>query len=116
MRIPFSTNRLDTTAEAIEASPFIPLTEVARYKAPKATIDKDQSKTWLRRAWPVLASHKGMFSLALGMSFISLLTQVQIPRLLGTAINQIDSTPLSHYAYLWDPLESTCRHASLSIL
>ena len=30
----------------------------SNYKAPKATVDPDTSKSWLRRAYPIVASHK----------------------------------------------------------
>jgi ATP-binding cassette, subfamily B, bacterial len=72
----------------------------SRYNPPRAWIDRDQSKSWLRRAMPiVLARKKTLFS-ALGLSFLSLLLAVQIPNLLNSAVTnslQNQTTPLSHY-------------------
>jgi ATP-binding cassette, subfamily B, bacterial len=81
-------------------SPFEPLATTARYRAPKATIDPDQSKTWLRRAWPIVKSHWRMFATSLVLSFVALVLQVQIPKLLEEAIDNslvLHHVPLSHY-------------------
>jgi ATP-binding cassette, subfamily B, bacterial len=67
------------------------------YKAPKATIDPDRSKSWLKRAWPVVKAHKGVFFTSLIMSFVGLVIQVQIPKLLQDAIdNSLLATALHH--------------------
>ena len=50
------------------------------YRAPKATIDPDKSKTWLKRAWPIVMAHKGVFFTSLILSFVGLVIQVQIPK------------------------------------
>jgi ATP-binding cassette subfamily B protein len=81
---------------------FVPSGTPSRYAAPDATIDPDKSKKWLRRAYPVMRAHKGMFLTALICSFIGLVIQVQIPQLLGNAINnsiQTHKVPLSHYTW-----------------
>jgi ATP-binding cassette, subfamily B, bacterial len=80
---------------------FVPSGNTSRYNPPRAWIDRDQDKTWLRRAMPiVLARKKTLFS-ALGLSFLSLLLQVQIPNLLNSAANASlhppYATPLVHY-------------------
>jgi ATP-binding cassette, subfamily B, bacterial len=88
--------------------PFVPIAETSHYLPPRGTIDRDQAKSWLGRAWPVIKTHKGIWSLSLVMSFIALLAQVQIPRLIGGAINDClptaghttDLKPLSSYATL----------------
>src|ERR1700722_1430507 len=83
-------------------SPFVPLAVESRYAAPRASIDPDRSKTWLRRAWPVLAAHRGIFITSLVLSFVGLILQVQVPNLLNKAIDnsiQGHSVPL-HY-YVW---------------
>jgi len=72
----------------------------ARYRAPAANIDPDRDKTWLRRALPILLSHKRIFLTSLLMSFLALLLQVQIPKLLQDAIDNslvARDVPLSHY-------------------
>jgi len=83
------------------ASPFVPLAEVPRYSAPRATIDPDQSKTWLRRAWPIARTHRAGFLTACILSFVGLVLQVQIPNLLNKAITNSIVPPhtvrLSYY-------------------
>ena len=75
--------------EEAEVSPWVPAPEPARYRAPRSWIDPDPSKSWLRRAQPIVAAHKGMFLVALSMSFISLVLQVEIPQLIGSeALNK----------------------------
>ncbi|MGH9096606.1 MAG: hypothetical protein ACRDWB_04215, partial [Acidimicrobiales bacterium] len=84
------------------ATQFIPMAEVARNDAPRATIDPDKSLSWLRRALPVMKAHQGMFVTSLVLAFIGLILQVQIPNLLNHAIdNSIvsHSVPLSHYVW-----------------
>ena len=72
----------------LDERPFEPIAETSPYAPPRAAIDPDQSKSWLGRAWPVIKTHKGIWSLSLAMSFLALLSQVQIPRLIGDAINE----------------------------
>jgi ATP-binding cassette subfamily B protein len=82
------------------AERFAPSGNRSRYQPPRAWIDRDKGKSWLRRALPiVLARKKTLFS-ALGLSFASLMLQVQIPNLLNGAVTnslQHHATPLSHY-------------------
>jgi ATP-binding cassette subfamily B protein len=81
---------------------FVPIGEVARNEAPRATIDPDRSLSWLRRALPVMRSHQGIFITALVLSFLGLVLQVQIPNLLNHAIDnsiQKHTVPLSHYVW-----------------
>jgi ATP-binding cassette subfamily B protein len=91
---------LDTREEP--ANRFSPPGIASRYDPPQATIDPDKDKTWLRRAYPIMRAHQGMFVTALVCSFIGLVIQVQIPQLLGNAINnsiQTHKVPLSHYTW-----------------
>lgn len=89
------------------ATPFIPMGVEARYDAPKAWPDPDKSKGWIKRAMPVVLSHKKAFFGALFAAFAGLLMQVQIPDLLNQAINRSiehHTVPLSHYLILVLPL------------
>jgi ATP-binding cassette subfamily B protein len=82
---------------------FVPTAIDSRYDRPRATIDPDQSKSWLGRARPVVMSHKLGLGTALGMSFVALVLQVQIPNLLNDAVTnslQRHTVPLSHYVTL----------------
>jgi ATP-binding cassette subfamily B protein len=86
----------------LNSDPFSPVAEVARYKAPRAGIDPDTSKSWLRRAMPIVKAHRAGFFIALSMSFVGLVLQVQIPNLLNDAIDHATrphGSPLSFYVY-----------------
>src|SRR5580692_5101690 len=75
----------------------------SRYRPPRATIDPDRGRSWLRRALPIVLSHKGTFLTALALSFVGLVLQVQIPNLLNEAVTnslQRATVPLSHYVWL----------------
>jgi ATP-binding cassette subfamily B protein len=70
--------------------------------APRASIDPDSSKSWLRRALPIARAHWGAFVVALTLSAAGLVLQVQIPLLLSKAIDNSIIThrvPLSYYVY-----------------
>lgn len=58
-----------------------------RAEAPKAVIGPPVGDGWLKRVMPVVFAHKWVFGLSLLLSFLSLILQVQIPNLLGRAIN-----------------------------
>jgi ATP-binding cassette subfamily B protein len=82
---------------------FVPSGIESRYGPPRAWIDPDKSKSWLGRARPILLSHKRTLVTALGLSFVALLLQVQIPNLLNNAVtNSLErhTVPLSHYTWL----------------
>ncbi|MCP2327786.1 ATP-binding cassette subfamily B protein [Hamadaea flava] len=50
-------------------------------------IDPDRSKSWLRRALPLVRAHRGMLFTSLGLSLVGLLVQVQIPDALRRGID-----------------------------
>ena len=92
--------RSPATAET--GTDFVPIAEVARNEAPRATIDPDKSLSWLRRVKPIMWAHKGIFITSLVASFIGLVLQVQIPYLLNDAITnsiQKHTVALSHYVW-----------------
>src|SRR5579875_2859368 len=85
------------------ATRAVPVAVTSRYRAPRATIDPDRRRSWLRRAWPVVLSHRLTLGGALGLSFAALVLQVQIPNLLDRAVTyslQRHTVPLSHYVWL----------------
>jgi ATP-binding cassette, subfamily B, bacterial len=75
-------------AGADVAPDFLPTAEPSRYAPPKAAIDFDRDKTWLRRALPVVKAHRAMFATALIASFVGLVLQVEIPQLLNDAFSR----------------------------
>ena len=70
-----------------EASSYVPLAVASRYEPPKASIDPDHSKSWLKRALPIALAHKRIFIASLVLSFVGLLMQVVIPDLMDKAIS-----------------------------
>jgi ATP-binding cassette subfamily B protein len=88
---------------AERGTPFEPVGVEPRYQPPRAGIDPDRQKTWLRRAMPIVLAHKWVFASSLVLSFLGLALQVQIPRLLqdGLDIAVIARrAPLAHYVEL----------------
>ncbi|MFC7528327.1 ABC transporter ATP-binding protein [Actinoplanes sp. GCM10030250] len=72
-------------------------------RAPKAGIHQDPSKSWLRRAWPIVRAHRALLITSLTLSFIGLIVQVQIPDLIRVAIDRalVDQTEdLMRYVWL----------------
>ncbi|MEU4692621.1 ABC transporter ATP-binding protein [Actinoplanes sp. NPDC023714] len=72
-------------------------------RAPKAGIDPDPGRSWLRRAWPLVRAHRGLLITSLVLSFIGLIVQVQIPDLVRVGIDEalVDRTAsLSRYVWL----------------
>ena len=76
-----------TTVRGLPLAAYVPMGIISNYKRPKATVDPDSSKTWLRRAFPIVAAHKRSFFTAIILSFVGLVLQVQIPDLLNHAID-----------------------------
>ena len=75
----------------------------SRYTAPKATVDPDRSKSWIGRAKPIVMAHKVQFFSALIFSFLGLIIQVWIPKILQEGITNalINKTqPLHGYVEL----------------
>ena len=70
-----------------ESSAFEPIAESSAYDAPHGAIHPDQALSWLARAWPVVRAHQRIWFFSLAMSFIALLAQVQIPRIIGSALS-----------------------------
>jgi ATP-binding cassette subfamily B protein len=87
--------------------------ETSPHSPPGASIDPDSSKSWLARAWPVIKTHKGIWSLSLLCSFVALLSQVQIPRLIGDAIT--DALPTTGHTTDLKPLSSFATLIFVSI-
>jgi ATP-binding cassette subfamily B protein len=57
-------------------------------RAPRAAIDPDPSKPWLRRALPLLRAHRVLLITSLVLSFAGLIVQVQIPNLIRLGIDK----------------------------
>jgi ATP-binding cassette subfamily B protein len=55
--------------------------------APGSRIHPDRSLSWLRRALPLIAEHRVMFGAAIAGAFVALWLQVEIPTVIGLAID-----------------------------
>jgi ATP-binding cassette subfamily B protein len=71
-------------------------------RAPKASIDPDIRKSWLRRALPIVKAHRGLLITSLVLSFIGLVVQVQIPNLVRIGIDKaVVDRAASLSTYVW---------------
>ncbi|MCX6512196.1 MAG: ABC transporter ATP-binding protein [Actinobacteria bacterium] len=81
---------------------FSPLGLKALVPGPQGHIDPDSSRSWLRRIFPLLRTHRVTFITSIALSFLGLILQVQIPQLMSQAINHslvVHDVPLSHYVW-----------------
>ena len=81
---------------------FSPLGLEALVPGPQGHIDPDSSRSWLRRIFPLLRTHRVTFITSIALSFLGLILQVQIPQLMSQAINHslvVHDVPLSHYVW-----------------
>jgi ATP-binding cassette, subfamily B, bacterial len=112
MSISTLTRRRTTRSEPIDSSPWVPPPTESLYAPPKAMIDPDPQKTWLRRALPIVRAHQGFFITSLVLSFAALVLQVVIPLVLGSAVNRavvpfakqtglpaVQRLPISHFEH-----------------
>ena len=82
---------------------YVPMGVTSRYVAPKATVDPDRSKSWIRRAAPIVMAHKVQWYSALIFSFLGLIIQVWIPKILQNGITNAliaRTQPLHNYVEL----------------
>ena len=87
----------------VDERAFAPTGNVSEYGPPRGALDRDPAKPWLRRALPLVRSHRLTLGTALAASFVSLMLQAVIPQLLDDAITnslQTHRVPLSHYTTL----------------
>ncbi len=75
-----------TAERALPLAAYVPTGAVSRYERPKATVDPDESKSWIRRAAPIVMSHKKQWFAAVIFAFAGLMIQVWIPLLLQNGI------------------------------
>ncbi|HEX4161032.1 MAG TPA: ABC transporter ATP-binding protein, partial [Acidimicrobiales bacterium] len=76
-----------TTAEkTLPLAAYVPTGAVSRYEKPKASVDPDESKSWIKRAAPIVMAHKKQWFAAVFFAFAGLMIQVWIPLLLQNGI------------------------------
>ncbi len=94
------------TGEEVRQLPlaaYVPMGVTSRYVAPKATVDPDRSKSWIKRAAPIVMAHKVQWYSALIFSFLGLIIQVWIPKILQNGITNAliaRTQPLHDYVEL----------------
>ena len=72
------------------------------YRAPRASIDPDPQKSWLRRALPLVRAHQWLLLSSLGLSLVGLVVQVHIPDLVRRAIDgALVARTASLSGYVW---------------
>ena len=59
----------------------------SKYPGPLAQISRDRTLPWWRRVLPVIASHRVPFIVAISLSFVSLIFQTLVPKMLNGAID-----------------------------
>ena len=77
---------MTTPARGLPLAAYVPMGVTSSYAAPKATVDPDRSKGWIKRAAPIVMAHKVQFFSALIFSFLGLVIQVWIPKILQNGI------------------------------
>jgi ATP-binding cassette, subfamily B, bacterial len=78
-----------TSADGAHEVPFaayVPMGALSRYEKPTASIDPDVSLGWIKRAAPIVMSHKKQWFAALIFAFAGLMIQVWVPLLLQNGI------------------------------
>ncbi|GHJ44241.1 hypothetical protein Cs7R123_15830 [Catellatospora sp. TT07R-123] len=78
------------------------MTAPPQYRAPRAAIDPDPGKSWLRRALPVVLAHRWLLLTSLGLSLVGLIVQVQIPNVVRLGIDRaLVAHTASLIGYVW---------------
>ena len=65
---------------------YVPMGALSRYEKPTATINPDVSESWIKRAAPIVMSHKKQWFAAVIFAFVGLMIQVWVPLLLQNGI------------------------------
>jgi ATP-binding cassette, subfamily B, bacterial len=87
-----------TDASPVGGSPatstFEPVGVVARYPAPRATIDPDTHKGWIRRVLPLVTAHRWLLIGSLSAALVALVANVAVPAVVRVAIDSalVDQT------------------------
>ncbi len=75
-----------TEEKQLPFAAYVPMGALSRYEKPTATINPDTKLSWIKRAAPIVMSHKKQWFAALIFAFAGLLIQVWIPLLLQNGI------------------------------
>ena len=75
--------------------PVEPVAVARRYPPPRASIDPDQSRSWLARLLPLVAAHRVVFGGSVALALVAMLAQVAIPAVIREAIDRAVATESS---------------------
>ena len=70
---------------------FSPIGVEARYPAPRAWVERDASKGWIRRMLPIVWAHKGTFIAAWIATLVSVFIGLANPAVVREAINALEA-------------------------
>ena len=93
---------MTTLAAPTTSTVPVPVAPASPYPAPSAGIHPDRSRSWLRRALPLVLSHKRPLAVALSCSLLSMVLNLELPKLLNEAMTEAlvtRRTPLSHFVW-----------------
>lgn len=78
-----------STQSSAPVARSVPTTE-SRFGPPRADIDPDSSKGWLRRLWPVVWSQKAVFLVGVTTGLLATTATVMVPLAVGKGLDAID--------------------------
>jgi ATP-binding cassette subfamily B protein len=85
-----------------ELSPWEPVGVVARYPAPRRSVDPDTGKGWIRRMLPVVTGHRALLWSSIAAAVVAMGAQVAVPAVTRNAIDDaiVDRTD-ALAPYVW---------------
>ena len=80
----------DTTNVSESSFSFEPVNVEPRFENPRANVDPDQSKQWIKRLVPVLLVNKWPFSIGISLMILTMLFGITFPALIGKIIDSLE--------------------------
>ncbi len=81
---------------ALQQTPFQPVSVDSGYPEPKATIDSDINKGWLKRLFPLVKSHPGVLAVGIIFGILALGAQAIVPYIGRLAIDAVEDANRSN--------------------
>ncbi|MCY4531249.1 MAG: ABC transporter ATP-binding protein [Gammaproteobacteria bacterium] len=80
----------DTTNVSESSFSIEPVNVEPRFENPRANVDPDQSKQWIKRLVPVLLVNKWPFSIGISLMILTMLFGITLPALIGKTIDSLE--------------------------
>ena len=80
----------DISNAAESSFSFEPVNVEPRFENPRANVDPDQSKHWIKRLVPVLMVNKWPFSIGISLMVLTTLFGITVPALIGKTIDALE--------------------------